>query len=174
MRAERAIVGGLFAVSLAASACGGAQATTPLRPSSTMAGAVSGSAASVHLSEVIAVMEASSINHNRINWNDFRSQVFGRAQGAQSIADAYPAISLALGLLDDHHSFYTGASGNRIGNPSGLRCAASGVANPNVPADIGYVRIATFGSTDQAAARAFADSVQDQIRAADRSSLSGW
>jgi hypothetical protein len=174
MRAERAVAGSLVAVSLLASACGGAQGTTPLRPSSLTAGAVAGSAAHVYLSEVIAVMEANSINRNRINWTDFRSQVFGRAQGAQSIADAFPAISLALVLLDDHHSFYTGASGSRIGNPSSLRCTAPAVANPNVPADIGYVRIATFSGADQAAARAFANSVQDQVRAADRLNLAGW
>jgi carboxyl-terminal processing protease len=174
MRAERAIAGGLFAVSVVASACGGAQATTPLRPSSMTGGAVSGSSASAYLSEILAVMETNSINRGRINWSDFRSQVLARAQGAQSIPDIYPAISVALGLLDDHHSFYTSATGSFVGNPSGPRCMAPPVANPVVPADVGYVRIAAFGGADSGAVRAFADSVQDQIRGADRANLAGW
>jgi C-terminal processing protease CtpA/Prc len=120
------------------------------------------------------VMETNSINRGKINWSDFRSQVLARAQGAQSIADAYPAISLALGLLDDHHSFYTAASGSFVGNPSSLRCAAANVPNPMVPADIGYVRIASFAGADSGAVRAFADGVQDQIRGADRENLVGW
>jgi C-terminal processing protease CtpA/Prc len=119
-------------------------------------------------------METNSINRNRINWTDFRSQVFVRAQNAQSIAETYPAIALGLGLLDDHHSFYTAASGAAVANPSGLRCMAPAVGNPVMPADIGYVRIAAFGGSDTAAVRAFADAVQDQIRAADRSELVGW
>jgi hypothetical protein len=174
MRNERAAYSILLIVAMAASACGGAQATTPLRPSSPMPGAVQGTAANVYLSEVVTVMETNSINRNKINWSDFRAQVFARAQNAQSIADAYPAISLALGLLDDHHSFYTNASGSGIGNPSGLRCSAPAVSNPIPPADIGYVRVAAFGDTDIAAVRAFADSIQDQIRAADRPDLAGW
>jgi Peptidase family S41 len=171
MRAERAVAGWLFAVSLIASACGGAQATTPLRPSSMTGGAVSGSTVNAYLSEILAVMETNSINRNRINWSDFRSQVLARAQGAYSIADSYPAISIALGLLGDRHSFYTSASGTFIGNPSSPRCSAPAVANPVVPADVGYVRIAAFGGAD---VRAFADSVQDQIRVGDRANLAGW
>src|SRR6185436_16505982 len=109
MRNERAAYSILLIVAMAASACGGAQATTPLRPSSPTPGAVQGTAANVYLSEVVTVMETNSINRNKINWSDFRAQVFARAQNAQSIADAYPAVSFALGLLDDHHSFYTTA-----------------------------------------------------------------
>jgi carboxyl-terminal processing protease len=171
MRAERAIAGCLVVVSVVASACGGAQATTPLRPSSMSGGAVSGSAASAYLNEVLTVMETNSINRGRINWSDFRLQVLARAQAAQSIPDTYPAISVALGLLDDHHSFYTSATGSFIGNPSSPRCAAPAAAIPVVPADVGYVRIAAFGGPD---VQGFADSVQGQIRAADRADLAGW
>ena len=155
----------------AASACGGAQATTPLRPSSTVAGAGSGAVATNYLSEILNVMESNSINRNRINWTDFRSQVFARGQTARSIPETYPAVSLALSLLDDHHSFFTTPSGTGVGNPSGIRCIAPAVANPTVPADVGYVRIASFAGADAAAVRAFADAVQDQIRVADRSDL---
>src|SRR5207244_1020919 len=119
-------------------------------------------------------MQSNSIKRGQINWTDFRAQVFARAQSAQTIADTYPAISLALGLLGDHHSFYTTARGSGIGNPSGRRCAAPAVPTPAVPADIGYVRVTPFSGSDAAAVRAFADSVQNQIRSGDRPNLAGW
>lgn len=171
MRNVRAALVFILIVTLFAAACGGAQATAPSSPTSA---AVNGSPATIYLNEVVGLMEANSINRSTINWTDFRAQVFARAQGAQSIADTYPAISLALGLLNDHHSFYTAASGSGLGNPSSRRCAAPAVSNPAVPADIGYVRVGSFGGTDIAAVRAFADSVQDQIRESDRPGLAGW
>ena len=67
------------------------------------------------------------------------------AQGAQTIPDLHPAISLALRLLGDHHSFYLAASGTFVGNPSSPRCSAAPAASPATPPDIGYVRVASFG-----------------------------
>ena len=161
------LVAGLFAT-----ACGGTQATSPSSPAAAL---VNGSpVATNYLNEVVALMQSNSINRSAINWTDFRAQVFARAQGAQSIAETYPAISLALGLLNDHHSFYTAASGSGIGNPSSRRCAAAFVSAPAVPADIGYVRVASFGGTDAAAVRSFADPVQNQIQVSDRPGLAGW
>ena len=119
-------------------------------------------------------MQANSINRARIDWTDFRTQVTRRAEGAQTIADAYPAISVALGLLDDHHSFYSGANGSGVGNPTAKRCTAPVVPSPAVPSDIGYVRIGSFSSTVAGADRAFADAVQQQIRTADAATVIGW
>src|SRR3989442_8616078 len=171
MRNVRAALVFILIVTLFAAACGGAQATAPSSPTSA---AVNGSPATIYLNEVVGLMEANSINRSTINWTDFRAQVFARAQGAQSIADTYPAISLALGLLNDHHSFYTAASGSGLGNPSSRRCAAPAVSNPAVPADIGYVRVGSFGGTDIAAVRAFAGSVQHQIAESDPPGPAGW
>jgi peptidase S41-like protein len=106
--------------------------------------------------------------------SDFRNQVIQRASGAQTVTDLYPAISLALGLLDDHHSFYQAASGGGLGNPRFPHCAAATPTTPAVPSDIGYVKVTQFGDATPGADRAFADSIQQQIRGADSSRLAGW
>lgn len=171
MRQVRAAL--VLGVVLFAMACGGGRAAAPSSPTPT-AVANGSPAAANYLNEIVGLMQANSINRNQINWTDFRAQVFARVQGAQTIADTYPAISLALGLLNDQHSFYTTAEGMGIGNPSSRRCAAASVSRPALPGDIGYVRVTAFSGTDAAAVRTFADSVQDQIRLADRSNLAGW
>ena len=157
---------------LLAPACGGRQPAAPSPPGAIVANA--SVLATSYLNEIVGVMQSNSINRSQINWTDFRAQVLARAQSAQTIADTYPAISLALGLLGDQHSFYTTAGGSGIGNPSGRRCAAPAVSTPAVPADIGYVRVTSFSGSDAAAIRAFADSVQDQIRNGDQPNLAGW
>ena len=155
---------------LIASGCGGSS-TSPSAPGTSNN---LSSAASSYLNEVTGLMQTNSINRARINWTDFRSQVFQRAQGAQTIADTYSAISVALGLLDDHHSFFVTPTNTTVPNPTSRRCTAPAAAVPSVPADVGYVKITSFSGTDTAATTAFADSIQAQIRRADAPGLVGW
>src|SRR5213594_2566317 len=162
------------AIALLYAACGGASATAPTAttPPLTQVPAAS-RLASDYANELVNTMQQNSINRGRINWTDFRAQVFQRASGAQTIVDLYPAISLALGLLDDHHSFYQAAAGGGLGNPRGPRCSSPATVTPVVPADIGYVRIGAFSSVVPGADRAFADDVQQQIRSRDAANLAG-
>lgn len=148
----------------------------PTPPAAPLATQVPGASrvASDYTNELLNVMQVNSINRDRINWSDFRSQVAQRAAGAQTINDLRPAITLALGLLDDHHSFYQAAGGGGIGNPRSPGCGGGAGSPPLVPADIGYVKITSFSDATPGADRAFADSVQQQIRAADRPNLAGW
>ena len=166
----RRLAVGIASVAIA-SACGGRTTTAPSAAAVTPPGAT---IASDYLAQVISLMENNSINRNKINWTDFKAQVSQRAQGAQTIEATYPAISLALGLLDDHHSFFLTPSGQGVANPSGRRCSAPAVSRPDLPNDIGYVRITAFADPTQAAINAFADGIQRQIRDADRAELAGW
>src|SRR6266508_3670577 len=93
-----------FFLAVLAAGCGGASAPATA-PTSTSIPGVS-AVAENYLNEVVNLMQSNSINRSRIDWTDFRAQVNQRAQGAQTIADTYPAISVALGLLGDHHSFF--------------------------------------------------------------------
>ena len=157
--------------------CGGAS-TAPSNaptPSPTLSPVPNASRlASDYTNEVVATMQANSINRDRINWTDFRGQVFQQAQGAQTIRDLFPAISLALALLDDHHSFYQAAGGGGLGNPRAPQCSASPVTVHVVPADVGYVRVEGFSSAAPGADREFADAIQAQIRSRDAPNLVGW
>jgi carboxyl-terminal processing protease len=165
----------LIAATVTVAACGGASATAPTAttPPFTQVPAAS-RLTSDYANELVNTMQQHSINRGRIDWTDFRAQVFQRASGAQTIVDLYPAISLALGLLDDHHSFYQAVGSSGLGNPRGPRCSAVTAGTPVVAADIGYVRIGSFGSAVSGADRVFADAIQDQIRQRDAANLAGW
>jgi carboxyl-terminal processing protease len=156
-------------VTLAAAGCG--SSTSATAPSSTPAPAIT-----TYLSELIDIMQAHSVNRNRINWTDFRRQVIGRAQddGARSVPDAYPAIELALALLADHHSFYTGANGRSVSSqPLGKSCRAVNFGEPVLPDDIGYVQMPGFYGSPRESVQ-YADYLQDQMRKRDRPNLAGW
>jgi hypothetical protein len=162
---ERRMVGlwACVCVALLCTACGGTPATAP-----------TSRLANDYIIEILDIVQYNSNNRDRINWTDVRELVTRRAQGAQTIGDLYPSISLALGLLDDHHSWYLAASGTPVSNPSAPQCSAVSVAPPAIPADIGYVRIAGFSSPAPGADVAFAEAIQDQIRSRDAPELSGW
>jgi hypothetical protein len=163
------------ALAFAASACGGGSSTAPTAASPPLAPVPGASRlAADYTAELLNIMQSNSVNRDRINWTDFRNQVVMRAAGAQSIADLYPAISLALGLLEDHHSFYQAAGGGGIGNPRSPGCGGATSTAGFPPHDIGYVKIAAFSSTTPGADRAFADAIQQQIRSADQATLVGW
>lgn len=96
------------------------------------------------------------------------------APSPQTIAETYPAIPVALGLLNDHHSYFQKADGASIYNPNPLgACGDPAVTSPQVPSDIGYVRVGTFSGSG-AAAVDFAVSIQQQIAARDNAALVGW
>src|SRR4051794_21904980 len=162
---------------LSASACGGGSSAAPTMPSPAPPATQIPGASRIaidYITEVVNVMQANSINRARIDWTSFNTQVCQRASGAQTIADLYPAITLALGLLDDHHSFYQTAIGGGLGNPRPPPCTGTTAPDAFPPPDIGYVRVSAFSSATPGADRAFADGIQDQIRGADRPGLAGW
>jgi hypothetical protein len=163
--------GALAGLVLWATACGGGSATEP--PVAAPPPTEISAAARAYLDEVIGVMQKNSIRRLTIDWAAFRAGVFSAAGAAQSVAQTYPRISTALGLLGDGHSSYTAASGtvlfvpNRTCRPSGALPAVS------VPPTIGYVRVGAFSGT-AAQATAFANGIQNTIRLADRDDLIGW
>ena len=147
----------------------GSQPTAPTQPSSS--GPIS-SLATNYLNEIIAIMQANSINRLTINWADFQNKVFASVPHAQSIADTYPGIRLALGLLGDMHSSYTATTGMVIQNPNPAYCNAAAPSTPSLPSDIGYLKVTSCcAGVDPVQ---FVDALQQQIRASDSPSLAGW
>ena len=108
-------VGACVCLALLGGACGGGSSA----PTSTTTSRIPGD----YINEILALMQDQAIHRARINWTDFRARVTGAAQGAQTIPELYPAISLALGMLEDRHSFYVATSGSFVGNPGSPRCA---------------------------------------------------
>src|SRR5262249_43278468 len=80
----------LVGATVTAAACGGASATAPTATASPLAQVPGASrVASDYVNELVNTMQQNSINRGRIDWADFRSQVFQRASGAQTIVDLY-------------------------------------------------------------------------------------
>ncbi|MEW5984111.1 MAG: S41 family peptidase [Acidobacteriota bacterium] len=155
----------VFVVALSTIACGGSRAPTqPTGPNPEQARA--------YLDQLIGLMQANSINRLTIDWNSFRTTVFGQAAGAQTISDTYPAIRVALGLLGDGHSSYQASTGVVIYVPN-RSCSASGGSTPTLPVTIGYIKVGAFSGSG-AQATTFADGIQRAIISADRDDLIGW
>lgn len=155
---------------LGATACG--SDSSPVRPTT---GPPSGTIVTVteHLDEVLRVMEAEAANARRVDWTRTRAEVLAAAGAAQSIPDAYPAIALALNLLDDFESHYRGADGRLIGPSPEPACQGILTETPTLPETIAYVRLDGCPCEGRAA-DAYAEAVQQAIRAADRPGLAGW
>jgi len=164
----RAVASAVFLLSaLAAGGCG--SDITPAAPSS----GGSSNVATTYLARVLDTMQANSINRFKIDWISFRQTVKQAAPTPAAIPDVYPAISVALGLLDDHHSNFALPDGSRLSNPNRLPCLDPEVPTPSVPADIGYVRVGPFSGSGSAGVE-FAADIQGRIAAADRAGVQGW
>lgn len=126
------------------------------------------------LNEVLDVMEANSINRNKIDWTDFRAKVFEQVIGAETIEDTYPGIREALVLLADNHSSYIKPDGGFIFAGT-LQCDDQDIVKPSLPENVGYVKVNSFsGSVSSTAAISFAQEIQDQIRNDDHMGIKGW
>jgi len=152
-------------------ACTGAP--SPTSPTPTSATGMSATARG-YLTQVLDLMQGNSINRKTIDWPVFRQTVERTAPNAQTIQDLYPAIRAALGLLNDHHSYYQTPDGSWVYNPSPAGvCTDPTPPAVQVPDGIGYVKVAGFTGSESEA-RVFAQDIQDRLRAADRPNLAGW
>jgi hypothetical protein len=149
-------------------ACGGSNRTSTAPAPTTIARGAQ------YLNSILAIMEQNSVNRETIDWAAFRAHVLAAAPDPQTIPDTFPAIRVALGLLNDHHSFYIKAGGkSSILNPSfPTGCGIPDVPDPSVPSDIGYVRIPAFG--EPTGGEQFAAAIQDEIRRQDKNEITGW
>jgi hypothetical protein len=157
-------------LALLASACG--NSATPTAPTPTSSGTTLSAAARTYLDQLITLMQQGSINRLTIDWTAFRNRVVAAAGNAQTIDELLPAIRVAIELLGDGHSSYRTPSGTVIFVPR-RTCSAPNVADPAVPAHVGYVRVGAFSGSG-GEATAFADAIHERIRAADRDDLVGW
>ena len=170
-RMRRVLRGARLATCALLIACGGNDA--PPTGSSNPPPAPLSAVARAYLNEMVDVMQRGSINRRRIDWPAFRAKVLEAGGSAQSIAETYPAVRVALAALADDHSFYVTAGGSFI-SASTKSCFAPPVGGrPPLPATIGYVRVPSF-SGSAVEATALAAALQDSIRANDRDDLAGW
>ncbi len=159
-------------VLLAASACAD-KATDPTSTSPNPAAPSNPAAVASYLDELTRIMRAEAANAAGIDWDRFRAEVGAAAADAQSIPAAYPAIELALRLLNDFESHYVSAAGRLIGPGPEGPCTLSPAVVPPLPDTIGYVKV-NGCPCDGPGANAYAEALQAAIRKADRPGLTGW
>ena len=145
------------------SSAGSVSAPTPL------ASSTSAVSPQQHVEQVLDVMVREAANATQIT-PEVRAQVLGLVGAARSIPDASPAIIAALQALDDFESHYQ-FNGVLIGPSPEPACRSSLSEIPTLPATIAYVRLEGTGATP---VTTYAESVQRQIRVADRPGLAGW
>jgi carboxyl-terminal processing protease len=141
-------------------------------PSSGTPAAPMSDAVRTYLDRIVTIMQTNSIKRLTIDWTNFRSTVFNTTPSAQTVADAVPAIRMALTLLGDGHSSYMAANGQVVYVPN-RSCTASSGALPELPTDVGYIKVGAF-SGSSAAATDFATTIQGTIASRDRDNLIGW
>lgn len=126
------------------------------------------------LDEMLKVMEKNSINRKTIDWEEFRTKVYAKAVGAETISEIYPAITEALTLLGDNHSVFIGPGGNTISVHT-ITCNTQNITKPVLPFNIGYVRVNQYGGgSTGSAAIAFAEEIKQQIKSQDSPDIIGW
>jgi carboxyl-terminal processing protease len=127
--------------------------------------------ARVYVDQVIRIMRERSLYREGINWDDFRARVFLAASSARMISDTYPAIEVALFLLEDPHSAFVTPGGMPFF--AGVKfCRQGSLEPPMLPPNVGYVKVNSFAGW--LGAQEFAEAMQAQIAAADRDDLAGW
>jgi carboxyl-terminal processing protease len=126
------------------------------------------------LRDLVDIMEFNSVRRDSIDWVAFRADVYAEGAMATTYDQTYPAIQLALQRLEDNHSWFQIPSGGYLTYPRTIDCTGSLVPTPTgLPADIGYVRISSFGGSD-AQADAYMTAIQAQMESVDSDALVGW
>ncbi len=123
--------------------------------------------------QLIQIVEENSINRRKINWADYKAQVWAKVGGAQTVPKTELAMTLAMALLKDNHSGII--VDNQRGLYGGIGCQPLPALSPFVFAEpnIGYVKVEGFNGSGQEAIN-FAENIQNDIARQDDKNLKGW
>jgi hypothetical protein len=145
----------------------------------TDAGPPPGPAATRYLDAAIALMREHSLRRAEVEWETLRAQALEHARGAATPADAHLAVRFALRQLGDGHSYLQSVAATRA-------LAATAVANARtgapltapearrLGATLAYVSVPSFAGGTPAQQVQFAETLQNEIRAADGAPVCGW
>lgn len=123
-----------------------------------------------YLTETLDLLEENSVNKNEIDWNEFRIDIFKKAQNAKKIKDTYSAISDAVSKLNDNHSYFkpiTETETNFENKPLPV------LSDEITPDDIGYVRIPFCIGTENEY-NIYISTIRKKIEEQSQKKLKGW
>jgi len=123
-----------------------------------------------YIDEVITLLQNNSINKNKINWEDFRNDVYRHAKGSKTIENTYPSITYAITKLEDNHSYF---AANIVSQDTSDLAPLPILLDEIVPENIGYIRIG-FCMGDEQLKKNYINSVIDKMAKQDKINLKGW
>jgi len=123
-----------------------------------------------YIDEVITLLKNNSINRNKINWEDFRNDVYRHAKGSKTIENTYPTITYATTKLEDNHSYF---AANIVSQDTSDLAPLPILLDEIVPENIGYIRIG-FCMGDEQLKKNYINSVKDKMAKQDKINLKGW
>lgn len=125
---------------------------------------------SEYLTETLDLLEENSVNKNRIDWEEFKMEIFEKAQSAKNIEDTYPVISYAVMKLDDNHSYFKSKTESERNSESKPLPVLPDEITPN---DIGYIRIPFCIGTENEY-NAYISKIRTKIEEQSQKKLKGW
>jgi len=125
-----------------------------------------------YLAEVVRIVQANFVNRAAINWVTFHQNLLAKASGANTIAQAYPAVEYALAALGDQHTQFYGARPVKGAEIPPAKLFPPYPDEP-VPGDIGYIRIPWVVGRQQQL-DAYMTNIQAHLKERDTPELKGW
>lgn len=129
--------------------------------------------AAKYLNNALDIMQNNSINKSKIDWPTFRADILKLAFDAQTPAETYPSIKLALWRLNDHHSYFI--------DPQKASAAQSGTSPTPMPPEVklvenkfGYVAVPAYWGLNQDLMNQYGTDMQTQIAEIDSQNPCGW
>ena len=123
-----------------------------------------------YLNEILLILENNSVNKDKIDWNNFKNEVFKLAKNSKKIEDTYPAIDSAISLLEDNHSYFKAIIENEQNHESKILPT---LLDENTPKDIGYVRV-PFCIGNEMHLDEYFVTIQNKLRSQNNQELKGW
>jgi carboxyl-terminal processing protease len=126
-----------------------------------------------YLRQFVSKLREYRVDRDDMDWGQVESKTLAAAAGAQTLADAYPAIRVALVEIRDPWAMYRSASGQVVG-PDQPRCVRTNATAPVVPGDVGYLKATPIPSRGVRAEREAAVAVRTALKAGDDNGAVHW
>jgi carboxyl-terminal processing protease len=126
-----------------------------------------------YLQQLINGLRQFRVGRDEVNWREVESKTMAAAAGAQTIPEAFPAIRVALTEIRDPWAMYRSASGESVGL-DGPRCQRTNSTTPNVPNDVGYLKVVPVASRGVRSEREAAVATRSAIKAGDDRGAVNW
>lgn len=132
-----------------------------------------------YLSKALDLIETNAWRSAEVDWVTVRGRCLEMAEGALTIAETYPALSYALRMLDDGHSFFLSSSGKLVSsNASSVQSAQSRYRSALLDASglkVGFVVIPPLATSSKTKrSKSYVDKVWKDIAAFNDAGAQAW